>query len=140
MKEKHRIQNRVKIKQQLYSVYFLAVFLPIMIIGVFLLSNTYSLLGSYHRDLLKSDNLRVKTILFEITTQMYNLSEELAFDEEIVKFVSTHHYVWDYEVKRAEEVKSIDSYEKNYAEVDAIEIYTDNPAFMDYKQFHYANK
>ena len=83
MKEKHRIQNRVKIKQQLYSVYFLAVFLPIMIIGVFLLSNTYSLLGSYHRDLLKSDNLRVKTILFEITTQMYNLSEELAFDEEI---------------------------------------------------------
>lgn len=140
MREKHRIRNRVKIRQQLYFVYFLAVFLPILIIGVFLLSNTYRLLGSYHRDLLKSDNLRVKTILFEITTQIYNLSEELAFDEEIVKFVSTHHYVWDYEVKRAEAVKSIDSYEKNYAEVDAIEVYTDNSAFMDYKQFHYADK
>lgn len=140
MREKHRIRNRVKIRQQLYLVYFLAVFLPILIIGVFLLSNTYSLLGSYHRDLLKSDNLRVKTILFEITTQIYNLSEELAFDEEIVEFVSTHHYVWDYEVERAAKVKSIDSYEKNYAEVDAIEVYTDNPAFMDYKQFYYADK
>lgn len=140
MKGKHRIQNKAKIKQQLYVVYFLAVFLPILVIGVFLLTNTYRLLGNYHRDLLKSDNLRVKSILFEVTTQTYNLSEELAYDEAIAKFVATHHYVWDYEVQRAENVKIIDSYEKNYAEIDAIEIYTDNPAFMDYKQFFQADK
>lgn len=140
MKGKHRIQNRAKIKQQLYLVYFLAVFLPILIIGVFLLTNTYQLLSSYHRDLLRSDNLRVKTILFEITTQLYKLSEELVFDEEVAEFASTHHYVWDFEVKRAEQVKSIDSYEKTYAEIDSIEIYTDNPAFMDYKQFYHADK
>ena len=140
MKGKHRIQNKAKIKQQLYLVYFLAVFLPILIIGVFLLTNTYRLLSSYHRDLLHSDNLRVKTILFEITTQMYKLSEELVFDEEIANFASTHHYVWDFEVKRAEKVKSIDSYEETYAEIDSIEVYTDNPAFMDYKQFYHADK
>ena len=140
MKGKHRIQNKAKIKQQLYLVYFLAVFLPILIIGVFLLTNTYRLLSSYHRDLLRSDNLRVKTILFEITTQMYKLSEELVFDEEIANFASTHHYVWDFEVKRAEKVKSIDSYEETYAEIDSIEVYTDNPAFMDYKQFYHADK
>lgn len=140
MKGKHRIQNRAKIRQQLYVVYFLAVFLPILVIGVFLLTNTYRILGNYHRDLLKSDNLRVKSILFEVTTQIYNLSEELAYDEAIAKFVSTHHYVWDYEVQRAENVKMIDIYEKNYAEIDAIEIYTDNPAFMDYKQFFQADK
>lgn len=140
MRGKHRIRNKVKIRQQLYVVYFIAVFLPILIIGVFLLTNTYRLLGNYHRDLLKSDNLRVKTILFEITSQMYNLSEELAFNEEIAQFASTHHYVWDYEVQRAENVKLIDNYEKNYAEIDAIEVYTDNPAFMDYKQFYHADK
>lgn len=140
MKERRRVQNKAKIKQQLYSVYFLAVFLPILVIGVFLLTNTYRLLSSYHRDLLRSDNLRVKTILFEITTQIYKLSEELVFDEEIATFASTHHYVWDFEVKRAEKVKSIDSYEKTYAEIDSIEVYTDNPAFMDYKQFHHADK
>lgn len=140
MNGKHRIQNRAKIRQQLYVVYFLAVFLPILVIGVFLLTNTYRILGNYHRDLLKSDNLRVKSILFEVTTQIYNLSEELAYDEAIAKFVSTHHYVWDYEVQRAENVKMIDIYEKNYAEIDAIEIYTDNPAFMDYKQFFQADK
>ncbi len=140
MKEKHRIRKRAKIKQQLYMVYFLAVFLPILIIGVFLLANTYQLLSSYHKDLLRSDNLRVKTILFEITTQIYKLSEELIFDEEVADFTATHHYVWDFEVKRAEKVKSIDSYEKTYAEIDSIEVYTDNPAFMDYKQFHHADK
>lgn len=140
MKGKHRIQNKAKIKQQLYMVYFLAVFLPILVIGVFLLTNTYQLLSSYHRDLLRSDNLRVKTILFEITTQIYKISEELVFDEEIAEFASTHHYVWDFEVKRAENVKSLDSYEKTYAEIESIEVYTDNSAFMDYKQFRYADK
>ena len=140
MKGRHRTQNKVKIKQQLYMVYFIAVFLPILIIGVFLLTNTHRLLSNYHRDLLRSDNLRVKTILFEITTQLYKISEELVFDEEVANFASTHHYVWDFEVQRAEKVKSIDSYEKTYAEIDSIEVYTDNSAFMNYKQFHYADK
>ena len=54
------------------TIYFAALFLPIMIIGIFLLINTYTLLSNYHRDLLEADNLRVKTILFEMTTQVYN--------------------------------------------------------------------
>ena len=80
-KLKFHFRKLTNIRQQLYTIYFAALFLPIMIIGIFLLMNTYTLLANYHRDLLESDNLRVKNVLFEITTQVYNISENLIFDE-----------------------------------------------------------
>ena len=78
-KLKFHFRKLTNIRQQLYTIYFAALFLPIMIIGIFLLMNTYTLLANYHRDLLESDNLRVKNVLFEITTQVYNISENLIF-------------------------------------------------------------
>lgn len=69
-KIKFQFKRLTKIRQQLYTIYFAALFLPIMIIGIFLLINAYMLLSNYHRDLLEADNLRVKTILFEMTTQV----------------------------------------------------------------------
>lgn len=132
--------KKAKIKQQLYFIYFVAVFLPITVIGAFLLINTSRLLSNYHSDLLKSDNLRVKTILFEITTQVYNISEDLAFDERIRDIISESYYFRSDLVKKASGVTVIDNYDDNYAEIDEIEIYTDNPAFMDYKQFYKADE
>lgn len=34
----------------------------------------------------------------------------------------------------------LDNYSYNHAEIDGIEIYTDNPSFMEYKQFHMADE
>ena len=49
----HKFLNKTSIKQQLYTIYFIAVFLPIAIIGTFLIVNTRNLLTNYHRDLLQ---------------------------------------------------------------------------------------
>lgn len=131
--------RKAKIKKQLYAIYFMAVFMPITIIGSFLLINTSNLLTNYHRDLLKSDNVRMKTILFEITTQIYNISEELAFDESIQNVISGDYSLRSDLVWQVSQVTVIDNYEYNYAEIENIEIYTDNPKFMDYKQFRRAD-
>ncbi len=142
-KEKQRKLNifkRANIKQQLYSIYFVAIVLPITIIGCFLVVNTSKLLTSYHRDLLESDNLRVKTILFEITTQIYNISEELTFDEGLREMLSHSYYLRANLEKKAAEITVLDNYSYNHAEIDGIEIYTDNPSFMEYKQFHMADE
>ena len=66
------------IKKQLYATYLLALCMPIAILGIFLVTNTYRLLRNYHMDLVASDNLRVKAIFFEITTQVYNISENVS--------------------------------------------------------------
>lgn len=131
---------KANIKQQLYILYFAAVFLPIAVIGSFLLFNTSKLLINYHKDLLKSDNLRVKTILFEITTQVYNISEDLAFDEEIRDIISGSYYIRSNLEQKVDYITVIDTYDNNYTEIEGIEIYTDNPTFMDYKQFYKADE
>lgn len=136
--ERFGFLRKAKIRQQLYMIYMAAIFLPITIIGSFLLINTSKLLTNYHRDLLESDNLRVKTILFEITTQVYNISEDLAFDDAIKEVISSNYYFRSDLVKKVSDVSVLDNYNYNYAEIDDISIYTDNPTFMDYKQFHKA--
>lgn len=131
--------KQLKIKQQLYLIYLAAVFLPITIIGSFLLINTSRLLTNYHRDLLESDNLRVKTILFEITTQVCNISEELAFDKSVREIISRDDCSAEELIQMADDMAIVDNYSNNYAEIESVEIYTDNPDFIDYKEFHKAD-
>lgn len=133
---KYRILKNAKIKQQLYLIYFVAVVIPIAAIGSFLMISTSKLLTNYHRDLLESDNLRVKTILFEITTQVYNISEELAFDKGLREILGSNYFLRSSFEKKASEITILDGYIQNHAEIDDIRIYTDNPSFSEYKQFY----
>ena len=139
-KLKFHFRKLTNIRQQLYTIYFAALFLPIMIIGIFLLMNTYTLLANYHRDLLESDNLRVKNVLFEITTQVYNISENLIFDENIKEILSTDYEQRTNLIQKAGNLTEVDNNAQNHAEIEGIEIYTDNPTFTDYKQFYKADE
>lgn len=129
------------IQKQLYTIYILAILIPVSLIGIFLVSNTYKLLTNYHKDLLESDNLRVRTILFEITTQVYNISEELSFNEEVVSLLKKR-YAYEEEfmgaVNRHSEI--VDNYGYHYMEIEQVEIYCDNPDICDYKQYHRVDK
>lgn len=125
------------IRRQLYTVYIVAVLLPVFLIGIFLVVNTYNLLTSYYRDLLESDNLRVRTILFEITTQAYNISEELSFNDD-VSLVLRGRYPSRAEYVQAvnAHTSAVDNYMYHYMEIEQIDIYCDNPNIYEYKQYH----
>lgn len=127
--------SRAAIKKQLYLIYTTAVVIPVALISAFLLSYVYHMMGSYYADLLRVDNHRVRNIFFEITTQIYNVSKDITFDEGIRgvlagDFPSRQDYMRAVDANAA-----LDQYLKNYAEIDDIAIYTDNPALTDYKQF-----
>ncbi len=128
------------IRRQLYTIYFLVIFLPVVIIGTFLIVNTSRLLMNYHGDLLESDNRRTKTILFEITTQVSNISEDLAYNRGVRDMLSGSHDREGQRLLQAGEATAIDNYENTHAEIASIEIYTDNPGFTDYKQFRRAGE
>lgn len=140
MKGKHELFGFLRksgIRRQLYTIYILAVFLPVILIGIFLVSNTYKLLTSYHRDLLESDNLRVRTILFEITTQAYNISEELSFNEEVASVLKGRYPSEEELVNSVNAHTSVvNNYMYHYTEIEQIDIYCDNPDIREYKQFH----
>ena len=144
MKRKHEFFGFLRksgIRRQLYVIYVLAVFLPVILIGVFLVGNTYNLLTGYHRDLLESDNLRVRTILFEITTQAYNISEELSFDEGVHSVLKGKYASEEAFVDMVNAHSSVvDNYMYHYTEIEEIDIYCDNPDFFTYKQYQNADK
>lgn len=136
-REPFKFLKNANIRRQLYSIYILAVFIPVLLIGTFLIVNTGNLLTSYHRDLLESDNLRVKTILFEITTQVYNISEEVSFDSNMQSILTRKYPSKDAQVKVINSISTaLDNYMYNYSEIDQIEVYSDNPYITEYKQYH----
>ncbi len=128
--------NRMKIKKQLYSIYLISIFVPILLIGGFLIGNNSRLLLNYHRDLIESDNLRTRTILFEITSQIYNISEVISFDDGLENLLTKEYLSMAQFEKLSTNYKIVENYALNYAEVEDIAIYTDNPGISDYKRFH----
>lgn len=131
-----RISKR-KIRQQLYMIYIIAVCFPIAIIGFFLLENTSKLLMNYHQDLLVSDSMRVRTILFEITTQIYNISETIAFEDTLQEVLSSQEKGAAREA--AYSYATLNNYISSHAEIEDIIIYTDNADAAGYMHFAYAD-
>lgn len=129
--------SRRKIRQQLYIIYILAVCIPIAIIGSFLMGNTARLLTNYHQDLLVADSMRVRTILFEITAQIYNISEEIAFEDTLQEVLSQgeKHAAGG----AAYSYTTMDNYISSHAEIEDITIYTDNAGAASYMHFAYAD-
>lgn len=133
--------RRSGIRRQLYTIYILAVLLPVLLIGVFLVDNTYKLLTSYHRDLLESDNLRVRTILFEITTQAYNISEELSFNKDVTAVLrGVYASEEDFASTVDTHVSAVDSHMYNYTGIERFDIYCDNPDIYEYKNYHHVDE
>lgn len=130
--------SKRKIRQQLHVIYIVAVVLPITVIGSFLLGNTGHLLFNYYENLLKSDNLRVKTILFEITTQIYNMSENISFEDSLQDILSSDRESAG--KADAYAYTTIDNYISSHAEIEDITIYTDNIYAADYMHFAWADE
>ncbi len=130
-----RILNKVTIKRQLYTVYMVTMVVPIVLIGMFLLINNYRMMANYHRDLLQSDNLRARNILFEITTQIYNISENISFDSDLQEILSGSFAGKEEYQEAVNEASVLDAFEGNYTEINEISVYTDNPTISSYRQF-----
>ena len=125
--------SKRKIRQQLYMIYIVAVLLPILVIGSYLIGNTGKLLFQYYENLLESDNLRVKTILFEITSQVYNISETIIFEEDLQQLLGMNEEPEDQSY--AYTYTTINNYISNHAEISDIVVYTDNPYAAEYMHF-----
>lgn len=128
--------RHTKMKTQLIAMYFTAVFLPILIIGIILITGNVNRLTSYHNDLLKSNNDRVKSILYEITNQVYNISEEIAYDPTVIDILSKEYSMGQQFKSGVDNYTAIGNYKLNYSGIEDIRIYTDQKGISDYKQFY----
>lgn len=131
----HHLFGRHGIKRQLYFIYLIALFVPVTMLGIFLVINTRNLLKNYYSDMVASDNLRLKAIFFEITTQMYNMSENVCNDEQLSRVLGTDYRDERAFIANADDFINANGYLYNYAEVEELTIYTDNPSICDHRLF-----
>lgn len=135
-----RIFSKAKIKKQLYLVYAAVVVVPIVLIGTFLMLNNYRMMVNYHEDLLEADNRRVKNILFEITTQIYNISEDISFDGNVQNLLTTQYADPSVCKLAVSQNVLLDNYLGAHTEIRKIDVYTDNHTFVGGKQFYPVNE
>lgn len=120
------------LRKQLYIVSILSILLPILLIGSFLVRNNYSLLYSHHQDMLQSENLRVRSIIFEITTSITNVCDTLREDEGLYELLGTKYMTQEEARLALETYSSIRDIYERHTDISSIKIYTKNPTLYSY--------
>lgn len=127
--------GKTKIRRQMHVVYFIALLIPLFIVGMLLISYLNSMLTEHYLEVLEADNRRVKTLLSEITTQAYNISEEVCFDRTLKNILTKEYENSADFASEANAYTNLDTLVYNALEIKDICIYSDNPTLKNYKQF-----
>lgn len=116
-------------------IYTAVIVVPLLLLGTYLMTYTARIMINYYTDLLKAENHRVRNLLFELTTDTYNVSKDIAFDLGIRRILAEDFDTTKDYMRAVDQNVLLDQCAKNYTEYSAIEIYTDNPTISNYKQF-----
>lgn len=126
----------IRVKHQLYLVYFLAIFIPVIIIGNYLIYSTRSMLTEHYESQARADNMRVKSILLDLTSSIYNKAKSLASDQELIALLS-RQYESEQEAARA--MDNYDGFQTLLSQdisMQTIGVYTWNATLPEGKYIH----
>lgn len=127
--------KRAKISRQLYAVYMLTMLIPLTLVGLLLIFSARKSLSEYYLRLLEADNSRVSALLREVTTQAYNVSNQVCFNENVQRLLAAQYDSSAEFTRAASDYSDLETLVYNNDEIAKIYIYTDNPAVRDYRQF-----
>lgn len=126
MKHKTRPASS-KIQLQFSVVYLLALVVPILIIGLLLIIGTSTMLRQYNQDLLSSDNQRVRSLLFEITTQAFTMTEDICDDENVQTLLKTDFDDTDSFREASLNCSVLSNTLERSTQIESVTVYTDHP-------------
>lgn len=130
------IFSRIKVQHQLHIIFFIAIFIPVLLLGNYLLYNSRTLLADHYREQSHSDNLRVKSILLDLTSNIYNKSRQIAEDKSLIQILCTD-YAEDKEAQLA--LSGYDSFQYALSEdasIQELAVYTYNTSIPDTEYVH----
>ena len=139
-KKIQELLSGLKLRRQLNIIYIIGLILPMACIGIFLVFNTSKLLTNYYQDLNEANNFRVKTILYEITTQIYTLSENIATNDDLQNLLSNKYKDKQDFMDSVSSYEDLSGYLKSYTEIKDIEVYSDNPTIDNCQQIKKADE
>lgn len=132
--------EKTKIRRQMYGIYGMVLFVPLITVGLILLISARQMLSEHYTNLLEADNSRVKSLLSEVTTHVYTIMEDVYFESSIKSILSVEYEDTSEFVGQVNSFGTLDSLLYNGEFLEGLYIYTDNPTIKDYKQYRYATE
>lgn len=127
--------TKLKIRKQIFLIYVFTAFVPLLIIGTYLAIDSYSNLNNHYMDQAVAENNMIKAIMTELTTQVYSVSDDLSSSKELKNLISnTYESIHDLQTA-INSCPDIKNYESNFAAIESVTIYTDNPGIGNYANF-----
>lgn len=127
-----KIFPNTKVKKQLNFIYCSALLIPILFIGFFLIFYTRTLLLNHYQNQIVADNVRVKSILLDVTTSVYNISDEIFNDKGLQNLLSTRYNSKQEADKSCYNYTKLKDFISRNACISSIKIYTTNPTLYKY--------
>lgn len=127
--------SKKKIRTQLYSVYVVAVLLPLTIVGIYLLVYVYNLLTTNYEESLHAEGVRLRTIFSGITTSIYEKTTDIMFDPEVNRILTTTEYPEEKTNTSVYYCEAINDTIYENIDIDEITIYTNNSYASRYLHF-----
>lgn len=123
-------------KTQMIIMYFAAVFVPIFLISIILIAYNVSRLEEYHSGLLNANNNRVRSVMYEITSQIQSISDEIVFSSGLTELLSKEYADRKEFCEAVDGYGALESYKLNYAGVADVVVYTNQKGASDYRNFN----
>ena len=83
--------TRIKVQKQLYIIFFIAIFIPTVTIGNYIVYHIRSLILEHYEEQVYSDNLRVKSLFLDLTSNIHYKANSLGSDKELVRLLCTEY-------------------------------------------------
>jgi len=128
-----RLFRNTNVRKQLYFTYFTSIIISILLIGVTLILNANSLLIDHYQNLVESDNTRVKSVMFDVTTTVYNISDEIFIDKNLQHLMESRYKSQKESYKTCiAYYNKLNDYITTNTFISSIELYTTNPTIYSY--------
>lgn len=121
-----RYINKMRIKKQLLIAYFVAVMLPVLLLGNYLVSNTRSLVMNQQISETRAENIRVENILKQLTDEVYNISNTMYFDSQLRSIITKQYPDEITSVDACRDYLRIIDIIQTYSEISDIKVYVEN--------------
>ncbi|MBN2220998.1 MAG: sensor histidine kinase [Vallitaleaceae bacterium] len=132
-------RQSIRIKRQLYFVYILSIFIPVLLLGASLIYNNYRQLYQHHEEILESDHVRVRSILFEVTTSVVNICDNIAESPELQNLISNQYRDYNHAHDQLMDFGLMQDYFGRYTEISDLTLYTNNTTLHDYGHIRVIN-
>lgn len=126
--------NRLKIVSKLMVMYIIGGLIPLLMVSIYLSTNTRSILIERALEEATTNTTRVEERLSEVFKIVSDISDGLYVDEELHNIVRTYYRSDLQVIKDLNNYTKMDDYLRLYSEIEGIRIYVSNDTLLDDSQ------